>query len=118
MEGLFDNISRNFDGPAKHNEETYSYFNRSSRIDVSIVREKLNKWFEEYPNEEKKELKKRFQKDFDPAFYELFLFQLFKTLGFEIEIHPQIPSSSNRPDFLIKKGQLEIEIYSEYLQRN
>jgi len=55
-------------------------------------------------------LKSRFRKTFYDCFYELFIFTLFKSLGFEIEIHPILPDSLKRPDFLIKKQDLEIYI--------
>ena len=40
-------------------------------------------------------LKSRFKKDFYSAFYELFLYELFSKLGYEITIHPA--DSGNEP---------------------
>ena len=105
---LFENIERTFLGPSSHNENTFDYYNRSARKDISIVRETLNSWFENYPNDEKKELKSSFKKKFDDCFYELFLFQLFTKLGFDIQVHPELPNTSKKPDFLLKKGKLEL----------
>ncbi|MBO6495809.1 MAG: hypothetical protein JJ978_09595 [Roseivirga sp.] len=107
---LFPYRNRTDLDPAYHNENTYAYYNRSARNDVSIVRQKIEEWFSNYPQHEQEELKSRFKKTFSSAFYELFLFQLFSQLGFEIEIHPEIPNSSKRPDFLIKKGKDEFYI--------
>ena len=110
MDKLFEDTIRDYDGPSDHNENKYNFYSRSSRDDVAIVRDKLNKWFSEFPNEEKKEMKKRFQKDFDSSFYELFLYHLFSQLGFKIEIHPKVPNSKKRPDFLVSKKDLEFYI--------
>lgn len=97
-------------GPANHNENTYDYFCRSGRESISTVRQTLNLWFLNYPENEKNELKKRFKKSYSSAFFELFIFELFREQGFEIEIHPELINSSKRPDFLIKKYGLEIYV--------
>lgn len=107
---LFDNIERIYDGPCNQNENRYDYYNRSARSDVSIIRLKLGEWFELYPESEKRELKGRIKDDFESVFYELFLFKLFVNLGFNIEIHPILPDSSKKPDFLISKEGLEIYV--------
>ncbi len=107
---LFEDIDRVDTGYSKENENPYDFYNRSAIPNFTIIRNLLNQWFFEFPEKEKNELKQRFKKDFYPAFYELFLFQLFRNLGFSIKIHPKVPKSTHRPDFLIKKGDLEIYI--------
>lgn len=105
---LFDQIKRTYEGPSNHNENAYDYYNRSARKDISIVRNTLNEWFKTYPNDEKAELKSSFKKQFDDCFYELFLFRLFTRLGFNIRVHPDLPHTSKKPDFLLTKGDLEL----------
>ena len=107
LEKLFDDTTEYIDGPSKYNTDPYEYYQKSSREDVNAVRELLESWFSEFPQKERKELKGRFKKEFYTAFYELFLFKLFKNQGFEIEIHPPLKSSTKRPDFLIKKNGVE-----------
>lgn len=104
---LFDDKNRVDLDPSFHNENHYDYYDRSARTDVSNVRKLLNSWFSIYPDNEKNELKSRFKKTFSSAFYELFIYQLFKCQGFEIEIHPEILDSKKRPDFLLRKGSIE-----------
>lgn len=104
---LFEQKNRTHIEPALHNENSYDYYDHSAREDVGAVRNVLNQWFEEYPPEEKNELKSRFKKTFSSAFYELFIFSVFKNQGFEIVIHPEVPNSRKRPDFLLKKGNVE-----------
>lgn len=108
---LFEKIERTYTGPANHNENPYEYYNRSARKEISNIRETLNEWFRNYPNDEKFELKSSFKKKFDDCFYELFLYQLFTKLGFEIQIHPDLPNTSKKPDFLLKKEG--VELYAE-----
>jgi hypothetical protein len=113
---LFDIKNRKYIGPPSHNENSYDYYDRSSRKDVSNMRNILNKWFHDYPESEREELKKRIKKTFSSTFYELFIFELFKYQGFEITIHPTVPNSKKKPDFLMKKG--DFEFYLEAKESN
>jgi len=108
---LFDNKVRFDLEPSLHNENVYDYYDRSAKQEVSNIRELLNKWFIAYPISEQNELKSRFKKTFSSAFYELFIFHLFINQGFEIQVHPKVPNSNKRPDFLLKKG--DVEFYLE-----
>lgn len=110
MDNLFDSIERTYLETARNNESVYDYYNISARTDIAIIRNTLESWFLNYPEDEKKELKSRFKKDFDSAFYELFLYELFSKLGYEIIIHPDLPSSPKRPDFLICRDGLEMYV--------
>lgn len=116
MDNLFDSIRRIYLEAAKHNENTYDYYNISARTDITKVRDTLEGWFFNYPKEEKKELKSRFKKDFDSAFYELFLYELFSKLGYKIIIHPDLPLSPKKPDFLISKDDLEIYVEAKVVK--
>lgn len=116
MCNLFDSKERTYLEAAKHNENTYEYYNISARVDITKVRNTLQDWFCNYPKEEKKELKSRFKKDFDSAFYELFLYELFSKLGYKIIIHPDLPSSPKKPDFLICKDDLEIYVEAKVVK--
>ncbi|MEN2283283.1 hypothetical protein AAGF08_14150 [Algoriphagus sp. SE2] len=113
---LFDDTYRSYLGPSNHNENPYDFYNRSARNDISIIRNTLEEWFQEYPNDHQKELKNSFVKNFDDCFYELFLYKLFKELGFEIEIHPTLPKSTKRPDFLIQKNEQEIYVEAKIVK--
>lgn len=104
---LFDKTTEIIVGPSSNNENSFNYYHKSNRKDIQIIRETLEKWFSEYPELEKLELKNRFKKDLDSAFYELFLFELFNKLGFNIEIHPKLKDTNKRPDFLISKDDFQ-----------
>lgn len=116
MDSLFDSIERTYLEAAKHNENTYDYYNISARRDITKVRDTLENWFCNYPKDEKKELKSRFKKDFDSAFYELFLYEFFSKLGYKIVIHPDLPLSPKKPDFLISKDDLEIYVEAKVVK--
>lgn len=116
MNSLFDSFERTCLEFAKHNYNTYEYYNNSARADMSKVRDTLERWFYNYPEEEKKELKSRFKKDFDSSFYELFLYELFCKLGYNITIHPDLASSPKKPDFLISKNNLEFYVEAKVVK--
>lgn len=104
---LFDNKERTDSRPAKHLDNSYDYYDRSSSEKVGQVRDLLNLWFDYYPEQEKEELKKRFQISFSSPFFELFIHELFRRQGFSLEPHPIVVGSSKRPDFLAKGHGLE-----------
>ena len=110
MRLLFPDFKRTDNNPAQHNHNSYDFYNCSAWNDVEKIRRLLNKWFLNFPDDEKEELITRFKKSFSSAFYELFLFNLFLNQGFEIEIHPEVPDSNKRPDFLISKNDTEIYV--------
>ena len=107
MKPLFEKRNREYLGPGSHCENTYSYFDRSARKDIARIRYILNKWFSKYPKNEKEELKVRFKESFSSAFFELFIHELFRRQRFKITVHPTLPNSTKRPDFLIKKYKFE-----------
>lgn len=110
MKQLFPSFKRTDIEPANHNHNSYDFFNQCAWKDVENVRRLLNKWFSDIPEEEKEELFNRFKKTFSSAFYELFLYNLFLYQGFKIKVHPKIPNSNKKPDFLIIKNDIEIYV--------
>jgi hypothetical protein len=107
---LFDFTFEFIEGPSNNNENPFNYYHKSNRNDIGIIRDTLEQWFLEYPESEKAEIKNRFKKDMDSAFYELFLYIMFKRLGFDIKIHPELKNSNKRPDFLITKEGLQVYV--------
>lgn len=72
MNNLFDSIERRYLEAARHNENVYDYYNTSARADMTIIRNTLEGWFLNYPENEKKELKSRFKKTFIQRFMNCF----------------------------------------------
>ncbi len=107
---LFEEKYRDDLKPANHLDNTFDFFNRSSRDSSKQIRDILNKWFYNYPNSEKKEFLNRVKIDFQSAFYELFIHELFTSLGYELLAHPVLNNSKDKPDFFAKKGEEEFYI--------
>ncbi|MCL5247576.1 hypothetical protein M4I21_17270 [Cellulophaga sp. 20_2_10] len=107
---LFEDKIRTDKKPAKHNDNTFDFFDRSDSEKGKVIREVLNAWFDNYPQDEKPEFKKRFRKEFSSSLYELFIHELFTKQGFTLESHPILKNSSNRPDFLARGNGIEFYI--------
>ena len=95
---------------SQYTESEFSYYDSSARKEVGTIRGILNDWFGQYPKDEQFELKQRFRKTFSSAFFELFIYTFFKKLDFEIVIHPAVPDSTKRPDFLMRRKELEFYV--------
>jgi hypothetical protein len=102
---LFDEIDRSDDGGAKYAERSFPYWNRTARKDIAIARTHLEEWFRRYPVEHVPDLRGRFRSSDDAqhrgAFFELFLHELLLRLGCVVEVHPQVPGTSKRPEFRV-----------------
>lgn len=103
---IFDRIERN-DSSAKLERETdFEYLNRSSALDVSDVREFLEREVNAYPESDRDELiarlKSRRKSDFKSASFELLLYGLLTRRGFHLVPHPDLNNGTGRrPDFLV-----------------
>lgn len=104
---LFDIKKRRDHKPANHCDNIYDFYDRSSWKWIEEIRNLLNLWYSRYPKQEKGDLRKRFQREFSSAFFELFLHELFLKEGFELIVHPTVPGTSKKPDFLVFGKGLE-----------
>jgi hypothetical protein len=108
---LFDDFERTDDSPALFSESSYSYLNRAAGDRFSKIRVLLEDWFAKYPEEHKAEFGARFttgdlldRGQFVGAWWELYIYSLYRHLGYSIEIHPELDGVGTRPDFLVTLG--------------
>jgi len=102
---LFSEIARTDTRPMSYGEPLFAYLDSSGRISATNARQILNTWFEHYPDREKEEFANRFRSSnntsFLSAFFELYLHELLRRLGYKLTIHPSLSTSSSKhPDFL------------------
>jgi hypothetical protein len=110
---LFDDIVRDFAGPALFAEPGFTYLNRSARLSLDRVRAVLEDWFEHYPAPHQADLRGRFRSGKDrqhcSAFFELLLHELLLRRGCCVEVHPQTGKDApKRPDFLVESPDGEL----------
>lgn len=108
---LFDGKERRNLSYAKNKHNSYQFYDRSARNEFAHIRDRLNNWFSRYPLNHRGQLRSDFKVQFDSAYFELFIHELFLKQGFRMEPHVSVASSAKTPDFLgIKDG---IELYIE-----
>lgn len=66
-------------------------------------REILNEWIDGFPDRDNKFVKE-FQTTFNSSFWEIYLYKLFKDLGFEFDW------SHSRPDFILKHEEIDFVV--------
>ena len=102
---LFTEMDRTFAGPKTRSEPDYSYLNRSARPEAKRIRDLLEDWFSQYPDQHKSDLESRFKSESPESIravtLELYCHELLCRLGYRVEIHPKVSEDHNRrPDFL------------------
>lgn len=113
-----------FPGPQTGNatkratESTYDFLNRVTRPEMAAPRQVLEEWFAHWPADDRKDLRGRLKaKDagqFVGAFWELYLHELHRRLGFECQRDPVLPDTTRRPDFLVSRpGNPKSSFYLE-----
>jgi hypothetical protein len=96
---LFEDFERTYEGIADQNEDTLSFVNRSAWPECHQIRAILENFYNSYPKQQRPKLKTRLQKQFDSAFFELFLHQLLLRNGCDVVVEPELTTTSSIPDF-------------------
>lgn len=106
---LFEEFDRTDPSPAEAGEDSFSFMNRVDQPFWQRIREELNRWFSNYPPEGADDLHSRFQEraadQHYAAWWELYLHKLFRQLGFEVQLHPELKDTTSRPDFRVCRGE-------------
>lgn len=107
---LFDDFERTDYSPASMTESHYSFLNRMSMPYWVKIRQLLEYWIVHLPIAMRGDIIGRMKsgddKDFLGAFWETYLYIIFKNLDFEATVHPKINEYKNRPDFMLNiKGK-------------
>ncbi|RXG85690.1 hypothetical protein [Bradyrhizobium zhanjiangense] len=118
---IFDDIPRTSVAPPA-GETQFAYLNLSARPEAGRVREKVDAWFDGYPEKNRDELIARFRSAIDDqhhsAFFEVFLYHLLLARGCKVlEIEPTLPHTTKSPDFLAENAAQE-KFYLEAVQAN
>jgi hypothetical protein len=95
-------------------EDSFSFLNRVSTPFWEEVRRVTEERFSRYPASGAEDLRNAFRSrlpgQHHAAWWELYLHELFRRLGYEIEIHPELADSSKTPDFLLQKGEARLYV--------
>lgn len=105
---LFD-AGPHYGGPSDHTESAYHYLNRAVEPSRQHMRQLLDRWYAEH-QDDNNDLRARFQSD-DPyqhlgAWWELYTAALYRQLGYSVQVHPDVPDTGHKPDFLVTRGPI------------
>lgn len=110
---LFDQFERDQPGPFPYSASSFEFLDRVAGERASAIRELLEDWFREYPDDtpadkSKTKLRKAFQNRDEGqhlgAWWELYIHTLFRRLGYSVTVHPEVAGISTRPDFIVNSG--------------
>ncbi|WP_144972154.1 hypothetical protein [Mycobacteroides abscessus] len=111
-EPLFDD-GPHHDGPALYTEPHFAFLNRASDPMWAQVRDVIEQWYADYPDPDG-DLRARFRdvsiRQHAPAWWELYIYTLFRRLGYAPTVHPEIPGTTRHPDLLLTKDGSRVYI--------
>lgn len=117
---LFEKYQRSDGSAPRHAESTYQLIDRRVGDSWDRVRSDLNDWFESYPEDGSEDLCRRFRSPKSDqhlgAWWELYVHELLRRLNFQIDLHPNIPGTSRRPDFSASRGEIEFYVEATHVQ--
>ena len=98
---------RNDSAPKTRTEAFFSFYDRQARPGFEEFRRIVNDWVAELPSKAQAEIIRRFKSgndlNFDSALTEVIIHATLLRCGFRVDTHPATPSSTGRPDFLLKR---------------
>ena len=106
---LFDDVARPPLGPKGQPGSVGYQLNQYEWDGADAVRAHLERWYSDFPYDERKNLRGRLlspdHHDHDGAFFELFIHELFLKLDFDLTAPPNVPGKT-RPDFIAESDGL------------
>lgn len=107
-ESLFKSVPQS-QGAIVNGETTFEFLQRGGRTEAIEIREWIENWFREYPEDHGEELSKRLQSKkfagFMSAYFELQVFSVLRQLGYDVEIHPCFEGTNGTVDFGVTNGK-------------
>lgn len=103
---LFNQGPRTDSSPRTINESSFQFLNRANLPNYARARQLLEEWYRDYPDKNG-DLRHRFRKlnegQHIGAWWELYVFTLYRRLGYSVTVHPQL--ARGNPDFLVTRTQ-------------
>ena len=108
-DSIFDKSERTDKRSRRFNESSFDYYNISARPGLVAIRELIERWYAEFPDAGKADIRGRSRSGketgFRSAFFELYLYQLCRALGFSVDIYPSMEHHARNPhpDFILSR---------------
>jgi len=101
---IWDAGTRTDHVPRRASERPFDFFNRLASPRGEAVRSLVDAWVAEYPSDHRPDIVGRLQSgevQFEGAFWELYLHEVFRRAGYSIVVHPATPAGDRNLDFLV-----------------
>ena len=112
---LFDDFERSTSRTARYSQNSYDFLNHSAWQVCNRARHLCNAWYSRLPIDAQPDLRARLMntdsRQHVSAYFELLLHEVLLNLGLSANTHPQVPTTTKRPDFLV--GSDDGSIYIE-----
>ncbi len=106
---LFDDFQRTYMGYQDPHESIYAFLKRSARPEYEQVRNVLESWFRDIPNDSHYALQRSFRSDDQRhlgAFFEIYCHTLLKKQNFSVDLQQVVDQTSGNPiDFLARTSE-------------
>jgi hypothetical protein len=114
-ESIFDSGERDDAKPAQHSESTFEFLNRVAGLYWGHPRQLMQAWADRIPDAQVyKDLRHRFRsrddEQFRSAFLELYVHECLVRAGYAVTVHPVVPGTSRRPDFLAQRNDERVYV--------
>jgi hypothetical protein len=103
---LFDEVEW-YQGHALDTESAFHFLNRADGQLWQLTRDVLEEWYGDYSDPDG-DLRARFRSDdirqHLAAWWELYVYTMFRQLGYDVEVHPTVANTERRPDFRVSRA--------------
>ncbi len=93
----------------EYSEPEYGFLCRWDRPYGVALRNLIESWFVYYPKSNQRQFEGRFRSDrpgqHRGAFFELYLFNLFRACGLQVDVEPRVNWTTSTPDFLLTDAE-------------
>lgn len=107
---VFGTHARTDTAPSRHTESTYAFLRRVAGPVWDQCRALIDEWLAAYPADDRVALAARLRSSddrvFTSAFWELYLYEMYRRDGWAIDIEPAVEGVATRPDFLVSKDSV------------
>ena len=94
-------------GRATRYEKMHEFLERDGRPGAAQIRDWIEHWFSQLPSSKQPDIRGRLRSDdilqYTSAYFELQMFAMLRTMGYEVGVEPALAGGRYIPDFLVRR---------------
>ena len=95
-------------GRATRNEKMHEFIERDRRAEAAPIRDWIEHWYSQLPPAKQPDIRGRLRSDdilqYTSAYFELQMFAMLRTMGYEVTVEPALAAGRYNPDFRAQRG--------------